>query len=294
MENTNHSMKYFIAMVIAMIFWGVAWTVGKVAVSHSNAEVSAFWRYAISFITLIPLIWYFKTPCKTDKIGMIYIVGAGLLTALFNYLFFVGVSHGQAGYGGTLVTSLSPILTYFLAISLFGVKVSTRQIIALSIGIIGAIILLQIPSKGFGFLNIDTLYFVLCAISWSLITILSQKASQKSDPMFYALVVFGITTFVNMYFALPYHPFDIASFDNTFWISIFFMGVLSGTFSTTLFFISAGKIGAHRASVFMFIVPIGAIVSSYFVYGETIELPTILGCLLAFISVVLFNMKQKN
>jgi len=289
MENTNHSVKYFIAMVIAMIFWGVAWTVGKVAVSHSNAEVSAFWRYAISFITLIPLIWYFKTPLKTDRIGIIYIVGAGLLTALFNYLFFVGVSHGAAGYGGTLVTSLSPILTYFLAISLFGVQVSTRQIIALSIGIIGAIILLQIPFKGLDFLNIDTIYFVLCAISWSLITILSQKASQKSDPMFYTLVVFGITTFINMYFALPYHPFEISSFDTVFWMSILFMGVLSGTFSTTLFFISAGKIGAHRASIFMFIVPIGAIVSSYFVYGETIDVSTLFGCFLAFIAVVLFN-----
>ncbi|MDD2697202.1 MAG: DMT family transporter [Arcobacteraceae bacterium] len=294
MENTNHSMKYFIAMIVAMLFWGIAWTVGKIAVAHSNAEVSAFWRYAISFISILPLIWYLKTPFKSDKLGLVYMVGAGLLTALFNYLFFVGVAHGQAGYGGTLVTSLSPIITYLLSIAIFGVKVSTRQIIALSIGIIGAIILLQIPFEGFGFLNVDSIYFVLCAIVWTFVTLLSQKASQKSNPMFYTLVVFAVTSLVNMYFALPYHPFDLGAYDQTFWISILFMGLLSGTFSTTLFFISASKIGAHRASVFMFIVPIGAIVSSYFVFGEKLEMSTIIGCILAFIAVVLFNLKRKS
>lgn len=218
-------------------------------------------------------------------------VGAGLLTALFNYLFFVGVVHGHAGYGGTLVTSLSPIVTYFLSILIFGVKVTIRQMIALGIGLLGAIILLKIPFEGIGFLSVDSIDFLLCAIVWSLITLVSQKASQRVDPMFYTLVVFGVTSFVNMYFALPFHPFDFNAYDHVFWTSIIFMGLLSGTFSTTLFFISAGKIGAHRASVFMFIVPIGAIVSSYIVFDESIELPTLIGCLLAFVAVVLFNLK---
>jgi len=42
MDNTQNTNKYLILMVIAMLFWGVAWTAGKVAAEHSNAEVAAF------------------------------------------------------------------------------------------------------------------------------------------------------------------------------------------------------------------------------------------------------------
>lgn len=292
MEETKNTTPYFIGMVIAMLLWGIAWTAGKMAAEHSNAEVAAFWRYAISFITIIPVVLLLKIPLKTDRMGFLYMLGAGWLTSLFNYLFFAGLSHGQAGYGGTMVTALAPIFTYLMSIIILGTKVSPRQIIALSIGIFGALILLRVPFEGFAFLNIESSYFLECAVVWAFVTILSQKAASRANPMFYTLVVFGITAFTNMLFALPHHPFDFHAYDGVFWATIIFIGVLPGTFSTALFFLSAGKIGAHRTGVFMFIVPVGAIVSSALVYDESIALSTVTGCVLAFVAVMLFNRKK--
>jgi len=294
MEESKNTTPYFIGMVVAMLFWGIAWTAGKMAAEHSNAEVAAFWRYAISFVTIIPVVWYMKIPLKTDKIGFLYMLGAVLLTSLFNYLFFAGLSHGQAGYGGTMVTALAPIFTYLMSIAVLGTKVSNRQVFAFSIGLFGALILLRVPFEGFAFLNMESSYFLECAIVWAAVTILSQKASKRAHIMFYTVVVFGITGFTNMLFALPYHPFDFGAYDSVFWYTILFIGVLPGTFSTALFFLSAGKIGAHRTGVFMFIVPIGAIISSWIVYDEQIALSTVLGCALAFVAVLLFNMKKSS
>jgi drug/metabolite transporter (DMT)-like permease len=294
MDNTKNTNKYIILMIIAMLFWGFAWTAGKVAAEHSNAQVAAFWRYAISFITILPVIWYLKTPLKTDLRGFMYMFWAGVLTSLFNYLFFAGLSHGQAGYGGTMVTSLAPILTYILSISFLGTKVSSRQIIALSIGIFGALILLKVPFEGFAFLNVESSYFLGCAIVWALVTVIAQKAAARAHLMFYTVVVFGITAMINMLFALPHHPFDFTAYDETFWVTIFLIGLIPGTFSTALYFVSAGKVGAHRTGVYMFIVPVGAIISSWVVYGEALELSTLIGCLLAFVAVILFNMKKSS
>ncbi len=292
MSEAKTQKHYFLWMLIAMLLWGVAWSAGKMAAEHSNAQVAAFWRYAISFITLIPVIWYLKTPLKTDRVGFLYMLGAGLLTSLFNYLFFAGLSHGQAGYGGTMVTALSPIFTYLMSIAIFKIKISSRQLIALFIGIFGALILLRVPFEGFGFLNIESSYFLGCAIVWAVVTILSQKAAPRANPMYYTLLVFGIAGITNMFFALPYHPFDFAAYDMTFWMTIMFIGILPGTFSTALFFISASKIGAHKTGVFMFIVPIGATLSSWIIYGEAIAWTTIVGCLFAFVAVFLFNLKR--
>jgi drug/metabolite transporter (DMT)-like permease len=240
------------------------------------------------------VIWYLKTPLKTDLRGFMYMFWAGVLTSLFNYLFFAGLSHGQAGYGGTMVTSLAPILTYILSISFLGTKVSSRQIIALSIGIFGALILLKVPFEGFAFLNVESSYFLGCAIVWALVTVIAQKAAARAHLMFYTVVVFGITAMINMLFALPHHPFDFTAYDETFWITIFLIGLIPGTFSTALYFVSAGKVGAHRTGVYMFIVPVGAIISSWVVYGEALELSTLIGCLLAFVAVILFNMKKSS
>ena len=288
----KNKTKYFIGMIVAMLIWGVAWTSGKAAVEHSNAQVSSFWRYAISFIGMLPVIWYLKEPFKTDIIGFIYMVISGVLTATFSYLFFAGLAHGEAGYGGTMVTSLVPLITYFLSIIIFGTKVSIKQIIALCIGILGAIILLHIPTNGLDFLNVNSSYFLASAFVWSLVTIITQKVSHRVKPMFYTVVVFFVTGLVNMIFALPYYPFAITNYDLIFWLNILFVGLLSGTFATAIFFISASKIGAHNTGVFMFIVPIGAIVSSMFAYDEQIELSTIIGCGLSFLAVLLFNIKS--
>lgn len=43
----------------------------------------------------------------------------------------------------------------------------------------------------------------------------------------------------------------------------------------------------------MFIVPVGAIVSSWIVYDEKVVLSTIIGCFLSLVSVLLFNTKRK-
>lgn len=291
-NSVANNYKYYALMIIAMLFWGVAWTIGKVAAHHSNAEVSAFWRYAISFLSVIPVVWAMKTPMKSDRAGYIYMLASGLLTSLFNYLFFAGLSHGQAGYGGTMVTALSPLFTYAMSIAVLGSAVSVRQSLALSIGVLGAPILLRVPYEGFAFLNVQSSYFLGCAVVWSMVTIISQKATKRADPMYYTLVVFGITGFVNMLFALPHGAFDFGAYDSTFWWAIIFIGLVPGTFSTALFFVSAGKVGASKTGVFMFIVPVGAIVSSMIVYGEQVAASTIVGCALAFVAVALFNMKR--
>ena len=292
-QNQAHGgWYYYVLMVVAMLFWGVAWTVGKVAAEHSNAEVAAFWRYAISFLTIIPVVIWMKIPMKSDRVGYGYMAASGLLTSLFNYLFFAGLSHGQAGYGGTMVTALSPIFTYLISIAFLRLAVSIKQGFALVVGIFGALLLLRVPFDGFAFLSVDSSYFLGCAAVWSIVTVISQKATKRADPMYYTLVVFAITGFVNMLFALPHRPFDFLAYDSTFWAAIIFVGVIPGTFSTALFFISSGKVGASKTGVFMFIVPVGAILSSMAVYGEGVAPSTLIGCMLAFLAVALFNMKK--
>lgn len=285
---------HILAMIAAMLFWGIAWTAGKVAAEHADAHVAAFWRYAIAFMAMIPVVFWLKTAFKTDRIGLLYMIGAGLLTALFNWLFFAGLAAGRAGYGGTLVTSLSPIVTYALSLLLFRFQVTAAQILGLSAGFAGALVLLRVPYEGLAFLTPESLFFIGCAVVWAVVTIFSQQALKRSDPLFYSLVVFAVAAGTNLVFALPYAPFDFAAYDAVFWWTIVFIGLVPGMFSTTLFFLFSGKIGAHKTGIYMFIVPVGATLSAWVVYGERLEPSTIFGCALAFGAVALFGLKSRK
>lgn len=186
------------------------------------------------------------------------------------------------------MTSLAPIFTYALSIIFLKNKVSIIQSIALFIGILGTIILLKIPTEGIHFLNLDTSFFVISALCWAFMTILSKKSSIHVDPLLYTLSIFFITTIINYIIAIPFHPFLIFNYDETFWLSILYVGLFSGTFSTTLL----KKIGADKTATFMFIIPAVAILSSNLIYHEKILFSTILGCLLSFIAVVIFNKRK--
>lgn len=287
-------LPYLLGMIVAMLFWGTGWTAGKVVVEHADAHVAAFWRYAIAAVAMVPVAFWLKTVFKTDRIGLFYMIGAGVLTALFNWLFFAGLAHGRAGYGGTLVTSLSPILTYALSLALFRFRVTVPQILGLAAGFAGALVLLRVPYDGLAFLTPESLYFLGCAAVWAVVTIFSQQALKRSDPIFYSLIVFAVAAAVNLLGALPYKPFAFGAFDATFWQVILFLGIVPGAFSTALFFLSSGKIGAHNAGIFMFIVPVGATLSAWAVYGESIEPSTIFGCVMAFGAVFLFSLRKRK
>jgi len=55
--------------------------------------------------------------------------------------FFAGLADGKARYKETLVTSLVPLLTYFLFMIIFRTKATMKQVVALSMGYIWVIIL---------------------------------------------------------------------------------------------------------------------------------------------------------
>lgn len=58
-----------------------------------------------------------------------------------------------------MVTAIVPILTYLLSIAVLGTKVNKKQVIALGVGIFGALILLRVPMDGLSFLNLNSSYF---------------------------------------------------------------------------------------------------------------------------------------
>ena len=284
----SRSFHFFI-MFLAMMVWGVSWPIGKIAAEHASPDVAAFWRYTISLVSFLPVMLLMRPSYRAEIGGIVITVFAGALTGAFNWLFFAGLSHGLAGYGGTIVTTMAPVLTFVLSVLVFRTKVRRMQLLGIVTGLAGGAVLLKLPEDAENLLNVGVLYFVIAALVWSLVTLATQRAVKKIDVMLFTLIVFAMTALINLFVALPYHPFDVGAYGPAFWESILFVGLAGGTFSTTVYFLSSGKLGASVTAIYLFLVPVGDIVSSYFIFGEIPAVPTVLGCILAFAAVFIFN-----
>jgi drug/metabolite transporter (DMT)-like permease len=99
-------------------------------------------------------------------------------------------------------------------------------------------------------------------------------------------------------FILPFNDFQkindlFSSTDPKFWGNVLFSSVITTTFATTLYFFATSKIGAEKASSFIFIVPFTAALSSFFIVGEEILPHTIVGGFLGIAAVYMINRKRK-
>jgi drug/metabolite transporter (DMT)-like permease len=84
----------------------------------------------------------------------------------------------------------------------------------------------------------------------------------------------------------------VSTFNNgdlKFWGNLFFSATITTSLATTFYFVATSKIGASKASSFIFLVPFSAALGSWIFLGETIEAHTIIGGLLGIAAVYILN-----
>jgi drug/metabolite transporter (DMT)-like permease len=281
-------VTFYILMVVAMVFWGASWVAVKVFSNYITALELVSYRYAITTITLIPVIIYFKYSFKIDLRNFALAFVASLFLIVYSIFFFEGAKYGTAGLGGAFVTTLTPILTFILLVSFFKKKFSKIDIFALFLGAIGVITILNIWQ--FGLESIITkanLYFVYASISWSFLTISNSKVKTVNHLVF-SFYLFLITTILSTIIT-PFESGNIFNFDNIFWFNLLLISIGSTTFATSIYFVAITRIGANEANSFIFLVPFNAIFLSYIFLDEPIYITAIFGVVLTIIAVWILN-----
>jgi drug/metabolite transporter (DMT)-like permease len=288
-KSGQHSELFFtLLMAISMIIWGGSWVSAKVMAVRLPPEVLCFWRFLLSFISLIPFVIYRK-PDLTAAGFQYSILGAFSMSA-YMYYFFMGLQHQLAGAAGVLVTSMIPLMTLLLSLLLLNKKAGNRDLAGLILGMIGAAILLRLWTFDLYVLfHSDNLIFVLCAALWAVLTICSQRAGETISPYLFSVIAFGLSTLFFLPSALSNGIADVFSQDMLFWANLIFLSVISAGFATTVYFVATKRLGAYRTSSYVFLVPTSAVLLSLLFLGEVPQPATIIGGTIAISAVYLIN-----
>lgn len=281
---------FYILMVFAMIFWGASWISTKVLTNYINEYELVFLRMGICFITMFPIIYFYKLSFKLDIKSFFLILIASVILTAYSISMFIGLKHGSGGFGGALVTTLIPINTFILVAVLNKKTISLKHSFALILGAFGVLNMLNIWNFDLSeIFSKDTLYFLLASVLWSILTIITAKAT-KINAFVFTFYTYIISSFVLFVFFVDTSIFEkVANLNFIFWFNLFVITILSTTFATSIYFIGASKLGAKEVSSFIFLVPATALIIGAIFLDEKITSNTIIGTIFTIIAIYILN-----
>lgn len=284
----NSSFKFTLLMLLAMFLWGGGWTALKILTESVGVEVLTFWRFAIMFISFIPIIFFLKEPLRLHKKSIKYILSSSVLNILFMVFSYLGVHSSTAGSGAMIITVLTPLITFILSVLILKYPHKKVQFFGLGIGLIGGFIMLNIQDFQ-AFINGGQFYFVFAAVSWAFTTLLAQKSNTYINPIHYSFFISFISMAALFILSIPYEISIVFKQDSKFWISLLYLGILGQSVATTIFFIASGRLGSVKASSFMFLVPFFALLIGYIVLDEKMHLHIIAGGVISLVAIYFIN-----
>ena len=289
-EFTVKEKHYSLLLILAMLLWGGGWSALKILTYELPMEIIIFWRFFIMSISFLPILYFLKTPLSLNKRNLLYIGGSSILNIAFMVSSFLGVKYGLAGAGSVIITTLSPIMTFLLVALLFKKKLLKNQYLGIALGLIGGAVLLQLNNINL-FFNGSNIYFLLCALFWAGVTILSQHSHKHIHPVHYSFFISVVATIATFIYAYDAQLSRVFSEGWEFWTAMIYLGVLGQSVATTIFFMASGVLGSERTSSFMFLVPLFALLSAWLILDEPIQLHIIIGGSISILAILFINKK---
>jgi len=296
MEANNNSNKQLtVAMIISMVMWGVSWPSAGVLTKYGSPVDLGIYRYVLVAVSLLILLIFLKVPLKIAKRGIPFVVIAGMIMSLYNFTFLKGLQTGSPGAGGILVTTLNPIVAYGLGMLVDWKRPNRNETIGLSLGIVAGLILLEVWSSEVTIFSPWNIFFLLSAILWSVMSKFTSKSANYGSPFAFTWWMYVVTLCCMLPFMdVPEMERLFVNREAAFWGNLLFGSVIVTSLATTLYFYATSKIGAEKASSFIFTVPFTAALSAWLILGEKIELHTICGGLIGIAAVYMINRKTKQ
>lgn len=280
-------------MVFAMITWGYSWVGAKILGPYGHVSTKIFLRFFFASIALIPILLKYHIPFKIDKKGFMFILWNSISLCSYNYFYFKSTHMGLAGVGGVLVTTLNPILTSLFVFSFLDrSSAKLKEFVGLIMGLTGGGIIMRLWEMDIALMiSSGNIFYILASCSWVSVTIASQKSKTHIHFLTYSFWSFLSASLFSLSFCEIESISQTINYDWIYWLNIFLLSIVVMSFANTMYFFASSKIGAVKASSYIFVVPLTAIIFSKIILNEQVLYTTVLGGILSVVAVYLINKK---
>ncbi|HEY9854867.1 MAG TPA: EamA family transporter [Stenomitos sp.] len=265
-------------LVLATVFWGVLYSVGKMISPYLPPFALTLARYGMASLFLLPFAWREFRRIELADVPRLLIVG--LLSSLFfNGLLFFGLRFAPAG-DSVLAPAIVPILTTLLSMVFLGERPSGAKLTALAVSVVGVgLVFSSVLQAGGGSGRVTGDLLILSAgLSWSAYLLLSAPFSGRYSP----LLLTSVTCLAGTVGSLPLAIWEgglgrFAGLPGVAWQELLYVSLIGTVGAFTLWSQGSEAVGAERAAAYMNLVPLCGLVSSVVLLHEHLGVGQLIG-----------------
>jgi drug/metabolite transporter (DMT)-like permease len=278
-----------IKLVFVVLVWGVNYKILPIGVKEFGAPAFTLLRFALTFPLLVPAVKLAGSVCieRSNWASMITIGVIG--TTLYQVMFAQGVAMTTAINAAVLI-AISPIFSFVLATVFRGARHSPTNWAGLFIALAGAVLvisrgdLLRLSSDHLA----GDAVMLLASFHWALYSFVAEPLTNKYGDLV-------VTCWSLLPGIIGLAMISASSLSEISWVGIFPATWWSLAFAVTLvtsmglvFFYQAIQIvGAQRVMLYMFLVPVAAMLSAALFFGESLTIAQAVAALIVVMGVYL-------
>ncbi len=295
-------LKYDLALLFAVLVWGVNFVVIKAALAVMPAHVMNVFRFLVSASVLGALYaaqqrragQSFVEPMRTHGRSLFALGMLGFL--FYQVCFIVGVDHTTAG-NAALIMAGAPLWTALLGHFLGFDVMKAGGWLGLVLTFVGAAVIV-VGGAGEIDLSDDTFFgnvlMTAGAVLWGAYTAFSKPLSRHVTPL--SISFLGLLCALPFLLALgAYYLGEVAWERVTLWIwaAILFSGGLSIGIAVVIWNTAVRNVGPSQTAVYGNLVPVVALVSGALLLGEPVLPAQLAGGALILLGLVLMRRSRQ-
>lgn len=277
--------KYYLLLLLVCVIWGATPACGKLTVEAFSPLMITGMRFALMALALFSFIILTK-----DKKSLFFpreilwvMIAMGFMGILVhNGLLFLGLTYTTAT-NTALIESIGPTATTVLAFIFLGERLNLIGWGGIIVSCVGAVciitkgdiqVLLDLE------FNIGDIMILCCEVAWSSYVIISWRAHNKISTL-------GLTAWSSLFGSIwcftiggltgSLHVYEVHA--ESLW-GFAYLVVCSGIFAFVAWNYGVQHVGASKAGVFVYIVPLTGGIIGVVLLGEAIAVAQIIGALL--------------
>lgn len=276
-------------LFLGMAFFGSATPVSKLVVEHFSVFTGGALRVLLAFLILLPFV-NLKNILDFKGRDAWLIAGIGIIGVVgFTSFLLYGMTM-VSGVVGSIIMSSTPAVVATLSYLIFRDHFGWRKSVAIALAVAG-ILVLQLGSTENGRVEASLLgvIMVFAAILCEAAYTLMGKALTKD---FKPIQIAAFSALIGFIGFIPLAAFQYESgmFENVAtegWLALAWYGLGTMGIGSVLWYKGVQKVDGSTAAGFMGVMPLSALLLSYFLLGESFEWIHLIGFAMVFAGVVL-------
>jgi drug/metabolite transporter (DMT)-like permease len=284
----------YIKALFAVLVWGASFIAVKIGLKYVPPVAVVWMRFAIGVVILglaVALQRQFALPKPKD---WLYFGLLGFLGITFHqWLQSTGLVTSQATTTGWIVSSM-PIFIAILGWLILKEKLKWLQTVGIFLAAFGVLLVVthgnlnSLVSGKFG--SPGDILILISAPNWAIFTILSRRGLKTYPAALMMFYVMGFGwLFSSILFVIGRGWQSIHNIATDGWLAIGFLGVFCSGLAYVFWYDALKVLPVARVGTFLFIEPVVTVIVSFFLLGERITLPGLLGGVIILFGVWLVN-----